>query len=344
MASTIVGVDFGANAVRGVEVRLGRNRSTVIRSAEEPIPAGAVRGGDVLERGNVAAALRRLWSRGRFGSKDVILGVGGPKVFARDISLPDASAERVRESLPFLVQDQLPMPANEALLDFYSITRDPSPEGPVLNGLLVAAEREMVLQNVETVLSAGLRPVRVDLIPFALSRALAPTGPATVLISVGAWTTHVVIVEGGIPLFVRMISFGGEDLTNGISSRLAIPASQAEGLKRQFGLVRGTAREEHRSIVEAVYAASWDFISGIRDTLDFYASGKRAVTPSRIVLSGGSSALPGLAPALTELTSLPVGTVDPFAGSDLASLVRRMPRESHDLMTTAYGLALGGAA
>lgn len=347
MTSTLVGLDFGASSVRAVEVRNSRGGATIVRSHSEAIPPGAVRAGEIVERANVTTALRKLWSVGKFGSKDVVIGVGGPKVFAREIDLPDGPLGQIRESLPFLVQDQLPMPAAEALMDFYPLSRDAGNGSPVINGLLVAAPHDAVLANVEATLAAGLRPVRVDLIPFALSRVFTPIAPAetaTVLISVGAWSTHVVISVGGLPQYVRMIGSGGEDLTQGISTRLAIPPAQAEGLKRQFGLVRGTARAEDRPIVEAVYGAAWEFVSSIRDTLDFYVAGRRATPLGQIVFTGGGSNLPGIQDALGELIGLPVVTNDPFSAATVAKPIRRLPREARDSYATAFGLALGVSA
>src|SRR6478609_7394869 len=171
MASSIVGVDIGNGMIRAVEVAdAAKPKPTILRHAELPLPEGAVSRGEVLEPNTVAGALRSLWSKGGFKTREVVLGMGNQRVLARDLTMPLMSIERVRESLPFHVQDMLPVPVADALLDFYPVSYGQSESGPVVNGLLIAAVKDAVLANVRAAELAGLTPVDVDLIPFALSR------------------------------------------------------------------------------------------------------------------------------------------------------------------------------
>ncbi len=111
MGKTVVGVDIGARSVRGVEVNnYASGKPSIVRMAEHPLPETAVRRGEVIEPGTVSTALKRLWATGGFKSKDVVLGVGGQGVFARDISLPRVPLAQIRESLPFQVQEALARP------------------------------------------------------------------------------------------------------------------------------------------------------------------------------------------------------------------------------------------
>jgi type IV pilus assembly protein PilM len=159
----------------------------------------------------VAAALKQLWSAGGFKSTDVILGMGNQRVLARDLTVPKMSLARIRESLPFEVQEMLPVPVAEAVLDFYPIAETTGENGPMVRGLLIAAVKQAVLANVNATQLAGLTTVDVDLIPFALSRVLLsrPGVVGTVaLVDIGASTTSVVIATDGVPQFVRIIATG----------------------------------------------------------------------------------------------------------------------------------------
>jgi len=125
MAKTIVGVDIGSSAVRAVEVSGYQSaHPSITRFHEMPLPDGSVRRGEVIEVSTVATALRRLWSTAGFRSRDVVLGMGGQRVFARDLSVPRAGLQQIRESLPFHVQELLPVPVADVLLDFYPIEEE----------------------------------------------------------------------------------------------------------------------------------------------------------------------------------------------------------------------------
>ncbi|MCU1424735.1 MAG: pilus assembly protein PilM, partial [Microbacteriaceae bacterium] len=175
MSKSVVGLDFGSTSIRAVEISdPTKPKPTIVRFLEVPLPPNSAVKGEVLEIDTVASALKQLWSKAGFKTKRVIIGVGSQRVIARDMSVPKMPLDRIRESLPFLVQDMLPVPVSEALLDFYPISEGTSKNGPVINGLLIAAVKEAVMANVRAVQQAGLDPVEVDLIPFALTRALVP--------------------------------------------------------------------------------------------------------------------------------------------------------------------------
>ena len=348
MTASVVGIDIGSAAVRAVEVSdSGKATPTLARFHEVRLPEGAVSRGEVLEPNTVAGALKQLWSMGGFKSKNVVLGMGNHRVLARDLAVPKASMKRIRESLPFQVQDMLPVPVADALLDFYPISESESDTGPQINGLLIAAVKEAVLGNVRAVELAGLNPVEVDLIPFALARAIhdgSRTDGALVQIDVGAGTTSVVITIAGVPQFVRLIPTGGEDLTQALILRLGVDAEQAEALKRSVGL-SAQPTLENQAAITVIREVTTELLSSLRNTVNYFTNTRHNVTVARIVLTGGGSHLDGFADALGEMTRLPVlapltsGSVVLGRGVDADAL-----EQTRGAFLVALGLALGRKA
>jgi type IV pilus assembly protein PilM len=345
MGGTVVGVDIGSASARAVEVQgYDGAKPQIVRFAEVALPPSSIRRGEVVEVSTVVTALKRLWSTGGFKTKDVVLGMGGSRVFARDLSVPRATMVQIRESLPFIVQELLPVPVADALLDFYPIAEEAGESGPQVSGLLVAALKDAVNANVAAAIGAGLRPVQVDLIPFAMTRALAPLRTARgrdVLVSIGANSTNVVVSEGGVPQFVRILVNGGDDVTRAIATRLQWSPEQAEQAKRAVGMGGPMTRQEDRPVLEIIYDVVGELLAGIRSTITYYASAHPAEPPQRILLSGGGAQLTGLPAALQELTGLPVALADPLAGVPTARRAKQASRAEQDVFTTAYGLALG---
>ena len=349
MANRIVGLDIGREVIRAIEVEnADKVKPMILRFAQVAIPEGAVRSGEVREVNTVAAAVKRLWTEGGFKTKKVVLGIGNQRVIARDLAVPKAGYQQIRESLPFQVQDMLPVPVADALLDFYAISESESEQGPMINGLLVAAIKESVLANVTAVRQAGLLPVHVDLIPFALSRVLTrgnfETG-TVVLIDVGASTTNVVVTTSGVPQFVRMIPVGGDDLTKALMSRMELSPQHAEAAKRTRGLTSApVSSEAERKVAEIIHELTSDLLNSLRNTVTYYSNTHPADTIRAIVLSGGGAQMTGFAQALGDSTRLPVVFADPFAAVESSkSLAAKTPEEREGL-TVALGLALGHAA
>ncbi|MDJ0337802.1 type IV pilus assembly protein PilM [Cryobacterium sp. PH31-O1] len=353
MASTrIVGVDIGSTMVRAVEVRGAATASPVIvHLGEEPLPAGAASRGEVVDPQAVGAVLKRLWARGGFTSKKVILGMGNHRVIVRNLTVPRMSLRRIRESLPFQVQDLLSFPVSDALLDFYPIadlaadaTTD---DGPRIQGLLIAAVKEAVLANVQAIKLAGLTAVDVDLIPFALSRVICRGSEAddvVAQIDVGAATTSVLISAGRVPQFVRLIPAGGDDVSKAVKLQLGLGDTASETLKRS--LVDGSVAAANPMAASIARDVTHELLLSLRNTVTYFSNTRPDLAVARIVLTGGGSRLGEMAHQLTDLTRLPVTapTVTPagiLIGS--AGIAGELERAGGDYLI-ACGLALGNNA
>jgi type IV pilus assembly protein PilM len=350
MPRSVIGVDIGRRSIRAVELEnADKARPAVTRIHEVALPDGAVNAGEVLEVQTVATAVRKLWSEGSFTSKNVVLGVGNQRVIARDLTVPKlASLQQVREALPFQVQDMLPVPVGDAILDFYPISESQGETGPVINGLLIAAIKEAVLANVNAVQGAGLRALTVDLIPFALTRALVRGSLAeatVVLVDVGANTTQVVVSSRGVPQFIRMIPAGGDDITRALMARLEMPVEVAEQFKAARGLSSAAPTSELEQVgSEVIRGVTHELLNGIRNTLHFYATLQQTEPFQAIILTGGGAQLPGLAQVLGEAMQLQVVSPDVSSAFELSKSVQRLGSGVFSRMTVALGLAVGVAA
>lgn len=349
MAATVVGLDIGHGVLRAAEVSHGSTaKPRLLRYHEVTYPVDATREGEVVEADVIARALKQLWAAGKFTTKDVVMGVGNQRVLTRDLAVPKVPLDRIRETLPFQVQDLLPIPVADAVLDFYPISEGVGETGPVIHGLLVAAAKSAVLANVRAVQEAGLNPVDVDLVPFALTRALLAsrdTEGTVALVHVGAVTSCVVIASDGVPQFVRIIPSGGHEVTSALVSGLGMDAPKAEAVKAGLGLIRGTYGPEETAASETVIRVTEDLLGSIRNTLTFYRNTRPADSIESLVLSGGGARLRGFAAALAEQTSLHVTLGDPTdrfqisRGIDVVTLPALLPS-----MAVALGLTLRSAA
>lgn len=213
---------------------------TLERFGQVALPEGAVRDGEVIDEAAVAAQIRHLWSATGFSGKRVILGVGDRHVVVRQVELPAMSPAQLKKTLPFQVQDYLPMPVDQAVLDFHQTGAYTTESGEHVRGLLVAASRVGVMSAVQSVRAAGLRPVSVDLNSFALLRSVGagPSQPGLTeaIVDVGARVTNLVVHTGGVPQIVRILFMGGQSVTEALSERVGMAPMEAEAFKQEFGV------------------------------------------------------------------------------------------------------------
>jgi len=241
------------------------------------------------------------------------------------------------------VQEFIPIPVEEAVLDFDILEEFEHEGGKMLRVLLVAAQRPMVETVVEAAHQARLEPVGVDLIPFALLRSVGEVDGAVfdqqgeeAVVDIGAEITSICVHDHGVPRFVRILPSGGGDITTAVSRALGVSMEEAEALKTGQGSESPTGAEDARRVA---HGRASSFVDEIRSSLEFYSAQTPGARVTRVLVTGGGSKLEGFPELLEERLAIPVECGRPLEkvepGSDVAD-------EAQALLAVAIGLAIPG--
>jgi len=251
---------------------------------------------------------------------------------------------QLRASLPFQVQELLPMPVDDAFLDFLPTGEVEGPSGRMVHGLLVAASRATVQSNVMAVESAGLRPQMVDLNAFALLRAvgIAEQDKVIAVVDIGARVTTVVVSARGVPRLVRTVATGGQDVTDALAGHMSIATPEAESLKREIGIGYHVAADLQAGAA-AVADVTRGLVDSVRNTFVYFQGNNPGAAIDVVFLTGGGSHLPGIGQYLATACRLPVSVGDPLAGLRVVGeIAGHLPPPSG--LAVPVGLAYGVAA
>ena len=178
---TTVGLDIGSSKIRAVQVTKKRDTYIIDKVASIATPPGAVFEGEIMERKQVSAALAQLWKIGKFDTKYVKLGIGSRKVYSQLIEQDQMSHKMYKDVLPGILSDYLPE-GEEFYFDYHKVgvyTRMEENPSDVENAQLkqkmqiiyTAIPKSIVNSIIPTLKEAGLKPISIDLNPFALLRA-----------------------------------------------------------------------------------------------------------------------------------------------------------------------------
>ena len=216
----------------------------------------------------------------------------------------------------------------------------------MLRMLLVAAQRVMVDQVVQVVTDAKLEPLGLDLIPFALVRAIGTPDVAMdledageeAIIDVGAHVTNIVVHSRGATRFVRILPSGGRDVTVAIARSIGVDDDVAERLKRGEPVEGAPAPQQVRQVALQRAAA---FVDEIRSSLEFYTAQAREARISKVLVTGGGSRLEGLLELMRQRIPVPV---EP--GRVFQQLPSELPEDAaadaEPVLAVAVGLAIPG--
>jgi type IV pilus assembly protein PilM len=313
MATTVVGLDVGTNAVRAVELELG-DVPQILRMGQVGLPVGAVVDGEVADVAAVSLALRRLWAGVGFKGKKVRVGMSSARVIVRTIEMPHLSHDELMSTIRLQLDDFVPLPPDETIFDIRSIDGAET-TGKTQQLLLAATHHDAVEPLVMALNGADLKVEAVDVIPAALAAAFTRPDPdqddgVDMLLSVGAGTVVVVAARGGEALYSRTVTHvGGQRITENIAAQLAIGEGEAERDKRLVANVDPTSS----TTMFAAAASIEELITEVRASLSFYAEQTPTRVVRRVLITGGGSLLVGLISALSSDLGLEVLPADPFA-------------------------------
>jgi type IV pilus assembly protein PilM len=345
VAASALGIDIGSRTITVAEVRNGRGAPTITNFGGVELPVETVRDGEILDIEAAATALKGLLRSAKVRGKKVHLGVANQRVVVRQLDLPWMEPKELKASLRYQVQEHLPIAVEDAELDVHVVEVYENEEGERYQRvLLVAGHRDMVASHVEVAQRAGLKPVSVDLNPFAVLRSMGSVshldGGNEVVVDVGSGVTDIVVHEAGTPTFVRILVLGGDDITAALAAGMNITVQEAEALKRTVTI----GAEDGGQAGAIVTARAEQFIEEVRSSLDYYQAQAGSTRATGVVLTGGGSLLGGLADRLADKLRLPVRIGSVFDRMPVKGTVYG-PDELAMVgpnLAVSVGLALGG--
>jgi type IV pilus assembly protein PilM len=252
---SLVGLDIETGSIAATEVRV--NGSTeVVGGGVMPLGSGVFREGEVADPDALGQAIKELFAREKL-PREVRVGIANQRVAVRSMRLPAIDdRDELETAIRFQAQDHIPMPLDQAVLDWQVIGHTTDENGDrKVDVVAVAARRDMIGQVLKAVSVAGLRPIGIDHSAFGMIRALArevgaPVGPGefvsappyeertTAALAQGAQggvqtenlapaklycnlgdVTNLAVARGSSCLFTRLASFGVEGIAQKLAER-----------------------------------------------------------------------------------------------------------------------------
>jgi type IV pilus assembly protein PilM len=327
MSKEVVGLKIGATHLAAARVRVNGS-AQVTQVAHDALPLGLVVAGEVRDPDGLGNALKTFFAKHKLPKRAVRIGIANNRIGVRMIELSGiGDAKQLANAVRYRAQEALPIPIDEAVLDFQVLSEGVNDEGqPTRRVLLVVAYRDLVDMYERACKIAGLRLAGIDLEAFALARALAPAPAAgadrsaMVAVSIGAERSTLAVSDGVTCEFTRVLDWGGASLTAALARSLEVDLVEAERLKLLLtledtpGVVQGLTSEQTTQAVEALRNGLQGFARELVSSLQFYQSQHDSLGIREVVLAGGTAQLGGLAETLQRLTGVNVRVGDPRVG------------------------------
>jgi type IV pilus assembly protein PilM len=318
----VVGLKIGASGLAAARVA-NNGHAELLQLAREPLEPGVVVGGELRDPEALAEALKAFFRKHKLPRRGVRLGIASNRIGVRTLDIVGiVDPKQLANAIRFRAQEALPIPVEEAVLDYRVLSESETEDGErICRVLLVVAYRELVDRYLAACRKAGLTVVGIDLEAFALLRSLAAARPAEeaalVAVAVGHDRSTFAVSDGTVCEFTRVLEWGGHALDVAVAQALDLTPPQAEPIKRSLSLAGGPAPEgltddQAEAAREAMRRQVGAFARELVSSLQFYQGQPGSLGIGEIVLTGGTAHLDGLPDELERLIGVRVGLGDPL--------------------------------
>src|SRR5437899_5320598 len=314
----LVGLKIGASQLAAARV-VNNGLPELVQVARESLEPGIVVGGELREPDALAEALKRFFRTHKLPRQGIRLGIASNRIGVRTFDIGGIGDQKqLDNAIRFRAQETLPIPLDEAVLDYHVLGESVDDEGtPVSRVLLVVAYRDLVDRYVAACKKAGLKLAGVDLEAFALLRALGDrpadgANAAIVVVTVGHDRSTLAVSNGEVCEFTRVIEWGGMNLNVAIARAMDAAPSEAEPVKRSMSLLEpaetmeGLDPEKAAAVRTAVHQELQTFARELVSSLQFYQGQPGSLGIGEIVVTGGTASLPGIDAELARLIGVNV--------------------------------------
>ena len=349
----MLAIDFGARSIKAVQLSRTGNGFRLDNFGLVLTPHESILHGEIKDANAVTLALEKMLRKKGINERKGIIAITGQKVVVREITTPLMNEKELIDGLQWEAPKYVPYDLKESLLDAKKIEELEDKEGgKMMKVLLVAAPKSLVTQQAEVLKNTRIQPKIVDIVSNAQIRAfesyLTPASSnkegdgnqMDIIISMGASTTEITLIEGNRLKFTRTILKGGNDINKMIEKKIEISFSEAEILKRRVGLslpdetvekdetgeipeekVKKKAEEpkeedlpNKEEISELISSGVHSIFNEIRKSLNYYKTQYQKVTYRSIILTGGMAAMPNVGQLLKQQFGITVIMANPLKG------------------------------
>jgi type IV pilus assembly protein PilM len=339
--AAVVGLDLDPGHIAAAEVTVNGSLS-LKRGAVAPLRPGILRDGEVADVRALAEALKAFFAEHGLSNR-VRLGIANQRIVVRTFDLPPLQDDKaLAAAVKMQAPDHIPMPMDEAIVDWQSLGTVESPGGqPRTRVVVVAVRREMVDRLVAAGQEAGLKLEGIDLSAFGMVRALAGgqrADGAALYVSVGG-LTNVAVANASGCLFTRAATGGIDAMVQTLSERRGLTHEHSHQWLGHVGLLAPLeAVEGDADLVSAARSVLEEGVHQLADTvrnsLNFYRMQESAEQVEKGVVTGPAVAIPGLVESLSEQLRLPLEPAVVASQDEAVDLAR---------LTVAAGLAVEDA-
>lgn len=346
MKTNPLGLDIGASTTKAVAFNVDMNHISLAAAMTVPTPPKGMLSEAPLDEEEISRSIMQLVTETKISSTSVNIALPDNKVYTKVLEMPSLSDKELSSAIYWEAEQYIPVPLETITLDWKVLKRpEKTDENNKMQVLLVGAPTQLIEKYQKILAMAGLNIGYIETEILSVIRALMypymqqknSVFPSTVIVNIGAMTTSLAIIKGGIIVFTYAIAIGGAALSRAIAADFGFSVSQAEEYKKTYGISK---QDLGGKISESTKPVLLSIVGEIKKAIAFYKDKYKNDAPiQQVLLTGGTAKLPGIDSFFAENIEIETATANPWQVLTNQEVPREIIDNAADY-TIAIGLAL----
>ena len=335
MAIEFFGLDFGHASLKAVQLKPNGRVHELVTYGQVPTPSGVIGSENDEQKNNLVKSIKLLLKDGNIKTKKVVASIPESFVSSRLVQVPFVDEAQLDEALHWQAKQYIPVPLDEVNMSYRRIGETYSADGVKQWSIfLVAVSKLLIDYYVEILKRASLEPLAIETQSAAIARSVTRNQDksSSLILDIGYETVTLAIVKNLELIYSQSVPTGSNALTKAIAQDFSLEYGQAEEYKKSYGLdesqLDGRIYRSLKPVIDAI-------ISEINRAIDYFRINSADNIPTKVILVGEGSQLPGLVIYLTQNIGLEVQLGNPWVGVHLD------PNNKATNLTSSYAAAIG---
>lgn len=285
------GLDISDSSIKVCQLGFSHGKIVPLAFADYALNEKIINNHIIVSEERLAGSIKRAISLAKkVNTPYVVCSILEAKSFVRTMKLPKIAADEIGSAIPYELEQDIPIPIEQAYLDWQIIS-----EADEIELLVNASPKDYVDSLVGSLKLAGLIPVALEFAASATARALVSdvdTSKSFLIVDIGGQQTNFIIMQNNSVVYTSSITIAGRAFTDSIARNLRLNYPTAEKLKIDSGLITSSDEGALRTAVLPILDS---VIEEIRNVAKFFDEHIGHGKPLDLILvCGGSARVPGL--------------------------------------------------
>ncbi|MHC4123867.1 MAG: pilus assembly protein PilM [Planctomycetota bacterium] len=338
-----IGLDIGRHSIKAIQLRVDNEKISVI-DAEKVFIGPDVSDDWGQRREFIVSSIKEILAYGNFMGKKVVSCLSNDQLKMTSLRLTQTEDESIENALKKEVAERFGLDEENDIVNYIVAGDVRQGDERKKEYIVFAVADKTIKDHIKMLNDAGVVPVGIDAIPFALFRSFRRSrrreeddNNTAVFVDIGSRYTTVVFGRNGEISFVKQIPVGIKRFDSELSSRLEVELDDASRLRRALRLEQNGNPEKNEQensatiancldsatkqiMVDAITNVSEELVREISLCFRYYTVTFRGKQVKQAVFAGGGAYENLLIDVLKRQLSVDIEVAHPLRGFNLTAV------------------------